>query len=66
MGTFEDADGVYEGKYEVAITPAPLRNPDRPPPDWPPFNARFGRYDQSGLLCNVTASHNKYNITVEK
>jgi len=66
MGTFEDTDGVFEGKYEVAVTAGYPPNPDRPPPDWPPLNKRFSNFATSGLRYTVVAGTNKLDIAVEK
>src|SRR5882672_7325832 len=40
MGTHSDTDGVPLGTYKVAIQPTPPKNPNRPPPDWPPLQKK--------------------------
>jgi hypothetical protein len=66
MGTFDEADGVPEGRYKVAIVPPPLKNPNHPPPDWPPFDRKYMNAEQSGLEFTVTAGKNEFPIVVEK
>lgn len=65
MGWTAEADGLPEGKYVVMVTPELPRSPDRPPPDWPPFNPRFSG-PESPLSYTVVPGNNVYNITVEK
>ena len=66
MGTFGDTDGVPEGTYRVAIVPTPLRNPNRPPPGWPPLNKKYLNGSTSKLEYTVTRGRNEFNIEVEK
>ena len=66
MGTYADADGVTEGKYRVAIVPPPIRNPNNPPPGWPPLDRKYMSHASSGLEFNVVSGRNTYNVVVEK
>lgn len=65
-GTYQDTDGAYEGRYELAVSPGFPPNPDRPPKGWPPINRRFGRFEESGLKLTVKPETNVFDIIVEK
>ena len=66
MGTLAEADGAPEGDYRVAIVPMPPENPKKPPPGYPPFDAKYMSYSTSGLEFTVTRGKNELNIVVEK
>jgi hypothetical protein len=66
MGTHGDADGVLQGKYGVAIVPTPPKNPNRPPPGWPPLQKKYMNHKTSELEYTVTRGRNQYDITVSK
>jgi hypothetical protein len=66
MGTYQDTDGVPEGRYRVVVVPTPPRSLRRPPPDWPPFHKRYSQPDKSKLEFDVTAGPNAFTIVVEK
>jgi len=66
MGTYKDDDGVPEGKYKVLVVPPRPPNPDQPPPDWPPFSARYARYKDTPLQYTVIRGKNEYPIEVQR
>ena len=66
MGTTGEADGVAEGKYGITIIPTPPKNPNRPPPGWPPLHKKYTNYKTSELECIVKRGQNTHDITVEK
>ena len=66
MGTHADTDGVPLGTYKVSIQPTPPKNPNRPPPDWPPLQKKYMNQDRSELQFTVKAGRNEYKVVVEK
>jgi hypothetical protein len=66
MGTADEADGVAPGQYRVAVIPKPLRNPNRPPPGWPPLDKKYMSHATSGLQCDVTGDNKACNFVVQK
>ena len=66
MGTFDQTDGVPEGTYKVSLVPTPLRNPNKPPPGWPPIHIKYTHYEKSGLEYTVTRGKNEWDVVVEK
>jgi hypothetical protein len=66
MGTHQDADGVLEGAYRVAIVPTPPRSLRNPPPGWPPIDKKYSNHETSGLEFKVTPGKNEYKVKVEK
>ncbi len=66
MGSYHENDGVPIGRYKVVVTPGRPPDPDNPPPNWPPFSARFSRYYETPLEYTVTEGGNSYAIVVER
>jgi len=66
MTNNKQEDGVPEGKYKVVVTPARPPDPANPPPNWPPFQSRFSRLNETPLEFTVTRGVNEYPITVER
>jgi hypothetical protein len=66
MGTFDDTDGVPEGRYLIAVVPTPLRSRKSAPQDWPPFQKKYMNHETSGLEFTVTRGNNQCPIIVEK
>jgi hypothetical protein len=67
MSTFEQADGVMEGKHRVlVISPFPPGPIDPTKPPKPLIHDRFQHYDTSGLEFDVNPSgDNRFDITVD-
>lgn len=66
IGTFDEADGAPEGKYRIAIMPTTPRNPNKPPPGWPPIDRKYMSHDKSGLEVTVTPGKNELKLVVDK
>lgn len=68
LSTFEPDDGAIEGKHRVLVTPGLPPGPiNSLNPSKPVINARFQRFETSGLEFTVTPDGpNEFEITVER
>ena len=76
LGTYEDADGAFQGKHQVMVMPPvpPYRNPERNPRPvaddsrYPKINSRYRSFATSELEYTVTddAAQNQFEIQLEE
>lgn len=64
LTTFQDGDGVVAGEHQVAITPLPI--PDGNKPMQPLVPGNYGDFNTSGLRTSVTPETKEIVITIAR